>query len=134
MTLYEECIYALGEEIEILSSVEANNILISFKNTFPITKWGRVDWNKFNSFNKITSPDNILEVIEKYDIDLNDSVYIIWDEVTLPIVKANLKRVLEVIVDITAVSFNTWLFNPSSNYIIEFYHENEITFGKLVQK
>ncbi|WP_430624086.1 hypothetical protein [Polycladospora coralii] len=29
----------------------------------------------------------------------------------------------------TAVSFDTWLSDPDLDYLIEFYHEGEITLG-----
>ncbi|WP_420196687.1 hypothetical protein [Caldibacillus thermoamylovorans] len=37
-------------------------------------------------------------------------VYVIWDEGTLPIIQSTLYKVFEVIDDVTAVSFDTWIF------------------------
>ncbi len=56
-------------------------------------------------------------------------VYIIWDEVNLPIIKTDLFSVIDVIYDVTAVSFDTWLFSVDEKSIIEFYHEGEIKIG-----
>ena len=56
-------------------------------------------------------------------------MYILWDEVSLPAVRTNLVKAIDVVDDVTAVSFDTWIFCSSENYVIEFYHENEIRVG-----
>ncbi|WP_456297627.1 CDI toxin immunity protein [Haloplasma contractile] len=58
---------------------------------------------------------------------LNEDVYILWDDGSLLAIKSKLKHIISTIDDITAVSFDTWLFHPSMRISIEFYHENEIT-------
>ncbi|WP_308728038.1 hypothetical protein [Bacillus sp. MYb209] len=50
-------------------------------------------------------------------------VYIIWDEASLPIIKTNLHQILQVIDDVTAVSFDTWIYSQDVGYVIEYYHE-----------
>ena len=52
-----------------------------------------------------------------------------WDEATRPAVKSDLHHVLNHIEDVTIVSFDTWLFSPAEKYVIEFYHEGEVTIG-----
>lgn len=44
-TLLEECIEALGVNIDILEDTQRKMIVNSFENTFPITFWGRIDWS-----------------------------------------------------------------------------------------
>jgi hypothetical protein len=56
-------------------------------------------------------------------------VYVIWDEGTLPIIKSDLQKVLEVIDDVIAVSFDTWIFSSELGYVIEIYHEGEVWVG-----
>jgi hypothetical protein len=36
---------------------------------------------------------------------------------------------IEVIDDVTAVSFDTWIFSLASGYVIEIYHEGEVWVG-----
>ncbi|WP_232223986.1 hypothetical protein [Anoxybacteroides tepidamans] len=56
-------------------------------------------------------------------------IYVIWDEGTLPIVQSELNKVFEVIDDVTAVSFDTWIFSPHSGYVIEIFHDGEVRIG-----
>ncbi|OYD06217.1 CDI toxin immunity protein [Paludifilum halophilum] len=60
----------------------------------------------------------------------DETLYLIWSDGSYPVVQSKMKNVMEVIDDITAVSFDTWLFNPASSFVIEFYHEGEIIYGK----
>ncbi|MGQ0437679.1 CDI toxin immunity protein, partial [Bacillus sp. B-TM1] len=65
---------------------------------------------------------------KQYSLD-SYIIYIIWDEASLPIIKTNLHQILQVIDDVTAVSFDTWLYSPNLGYAIEFYHEGEVRIG-----
>ncbi|MEL4027149.1 hypothetical protein NST89_00625 [Caldifermentibacillus hisashii] len=56
-------------------------------------------------------------------------VYVIWDEGTLPIIQSTLYKVFEVIDDVTAVSFDTWIFSPTLGYVIEIFHDGEVRVG-----
>ncbi|WP_307495095.1 hypothetical protein [Clostridium sardiniense] len=59
----------------------------------------------------------------------NMEVYIIWDEVNLPIIKTDLFSVIDVIYDVTEVSFDTWLLSIDIKEVVEFYNESEITWS-----
>ncbi|MFJ7819264.1 hypothetical protein ACIQYX_26045 [Bacillus toyonensis] len=128
-TLLDECIEALGENIVVFEGEEREKILDSFENSFPITSWARIDWAKFRDFQNIVYLDDIEAYLNKrYCLD-SYIVYIIWDEASLPIIKTNLHQILQVIDDVTPVSFDTWLYSPDLGYAIEFYHEGEVRIG-----
>ncbi|PEN72441.1 hypothetical protein CN539_20690 [Bacillus toyonensis] len=128
-TLLDECIEALGENIVVFEGEEREKILDSFENSFPITSWARIDWAKFRDFQNIVYLDDIEAYLNKrYGLD-SYIVYIIWDEASLPIIKTNLHQILQVIDDVTPVSFDTWLYSPDLGYAIEFYHEGEVRIG-----
>lgn len=129
MTLFEECVLALGEDSRILNSEETKEIFSSMIRQFPMNEWGRIDWDNISGQHEIASSKAILGKLCKISEDLDLEVYIIWDEISLPAVNANLKKIIDAVDDVTAVSFNTWIFCPASNYVIEFYHENEIRIG-----
>lgn len=129
MTLFEECLLALDGSTK-LSNNETLEVYNLMAELFPITSWGRIDWEKVERKQRLQC-SNILFKIE--DVDLDAEVYIIWDEVTLPAVKTNLKKVLSVIDDVTAVSFDTWIFCHEDKYVIEFYHESDIQIGWKLQ-
>ena len=62
-------------------------------------------------------------------LNSNMEVYIIWDEVNLSIIKTDLFSVIDVIYDVTAVSFDTWLLSIDIKEVVEFYNESEITWS-----
>lgn len=125
MTIYEECLVALGNNAKAMSRKETKDIFEEMIGIFPITSWGRVDLDKINRKIRVASiQDGINRIKEEKLID--GDVYILWDEASLPAVKTKIESVVNAIYDITAVSFDTWFFCPSKKYLIEFYHENEI--------
>lgn len=129
MTLFEECILALGNDNEALCATETKNVFSDMCNLFPMTKWGRIDWeNVCGQFEQVSKKDILTQLNRVYH-DIDTRVYILWDEVSLPTIRTDLNKVINAIDDVTAVSFNTWIFCPSANYLIEFYHENEIRVG-----
>ena len=135
MTLYKECLEALGSDIIILETKEAEkDILSKFESALPITSWARIDWDNMSKYSRVSSVEEIIPLLKTYfqEDEIKD-VYIIWDQALLPIIHADLFEVLKVIDDVTAVSFDTWLYSTKGQFVIEFYHENEITVGLIDQ-
>lgn len=128
MTLFEECVVALGDSTVILSAEETKKVFNSMISDFPITSWGRIDWEKVDNAIQVSS---ISEVLQYIGLSENE-VYILWDEASLPSVRTEISKVLSVIDDITAVSFDTWIYCRSDRYIVEFYHEGEINIGWII--
>jgi hypothetical protein len=135
MTLLDECIEALSNDTQVLSEEETQRIFDTFENTFPFTSWGRIDWDRLDKKIYLDSEkDILLSLNERFSQKrLESSIYILWDEGSLPAVKATLKNSLKVIDDVTSVSFDTWIFCPNLGYVIEFYHEGEITIGIIAE-
>lgn len=129
MTLYEECLEALENNYEILTEDEKNKILNDFENKFKFTNWGRIDWNKIMAKVQVDYATEIKPKLMNNTSKDSINVYIIWDEINLPILKSDLSTIIDVIDDVTAVSFDTWLFLPNEGVTIEFYHDGEITIG-----
>lgn len=129
--LFKECLDAL--KVEMLSSNESTMISEVFINLFPITKWGKIDWDKINA--KIDAnfdQGNIissLEILLKKPIDKN--VYIEWDNGALPVIKSNLDDIIKNFDDVTCVSFEKFIFNLDQKYVIEVRPGNQITIGVL---
>lgn len=130
MTLFEECLQVLGKNAEVLSTEETNNTFKIFTNLFPMTSWGRVDWEKVDNTIDINEIGSIEEYLYNYN-KLDRTVILLWDEASLPAVRTDLDTIVNNIDDVIAVSFNTWIFSPELKYLIEFYHENEVTLGML---
>ncbi|EJQ03419.1 hypothetical protein IE3_05454 [Bacillus cereus BAG3X2-1] len=130
-TLLEECIEALGENIEISDNNQGKMIVKSFGNTFPITSWGRVDWSNLQNYGDLYNEDEIKLYLQNCFGTYSQTVYIIWDNARVPIIKTNLHQVLKVIDDVTAVSFETWIYSPDMGYVIEYHHDGEIRIGDV---
>ncbi len=131
MTLFEECIEALQPEVEVLPINQRNEHSRLMTKEYPISINGRIDWAKVGNKQKVNSCNEIISVLQKHFDSVNLDVLLIWDGAHLPVVKSNLSKVLIYIDDVTAVGFDTWLFCPEQKYVIEFYHEGEITVAYL---
>jgi hypothetical protein len=55
--------------------------------------------------------DDIISFLNQKTNKYSNAVYVIWDEGTLPIIQTNLDKVFEAIDDVTAVSFDIWIFS-----------------------
>lgn len=128
MTLFEECVIALGHNLSILSYDESRKILKHISDVFPIASWGQIDWSKAKNVKKISSISEIKNILQ-INNGTPKEVYILWDNASLPVISTDINNILKVIDDVTAVSFDTWIYNPTDESIIEFYHEGEIHIG-----
>ncbi|WOA66687.1 hypothetical protein RVY75_29690 (plasmid) [Bacillus mycoides] len=131
VTLLEECIEALDVDIEILENTQGKMIVKSFENTFPITSWGRVDWSNIQNYGDLYNEDKIKVYLQNCFGIYSQTVYIIWDNARVPIIKTNLHQVLKVIDDVTAVSSDTWIYSPDMGYVIEYHHDGDIRIGNV---
>ena len=129
MSLFDDALNLLGEQATVLSKQETNDLLKELLQQFPFTRWARIDWAGIKHYHAITSAAEVIPFLREYSKDLSEPIFVIWDEGTLPEVKSDLRHVLRHIEDVTIVSFDTWLFSPSQKYVIEFYHEGEVTIG-----
>lgn len=122
--LLQECVESTGGKL--LNYDEGNRILEEIQEKIPFRLDGRVDFSKFKFKNNINTIASISELIKN-----STEFYVMWDEVSLPFLKSELKDIIKFIDDVTAVSFDTWIVSSDYNTIIEFYHEGEITLGIL---
>lgn len=131
MNLFDECVQALGENVSVLSDTESSETSRRFQEIFPFQSWGRIDWDSWGASIQVDqqAPRQIIESISTPE-ELAYEVYIIWDDGELPVLKAPLKAVLLALDDVTAVSFDTWIFRADGTYIIEFHHEGDIRLGR----
>lgn len=130
MNLFEECIEALGEHAKILENDAAKRILDKFDEKFPLTSWGRIDWNKIDGEKiMMSSIEDIIPSLTKAKRNSSDLIYVIGSDPQIPIIESTLDKVLESFDDVGAVSPNSWIYCPSGKWVVEVYHEGEITLG-----
>lgn len=128
MTLFEECIKALGKDIQILSPKSTEFYLDELVRKFPITPWARIDWNKIVTKKSIKNLSDIFKWLKKMNIKAT-RVILLWNYTEEPAIEAELKDVLVSIDDVMAVGPDTFVFCPIGNYVIEFYHDGEVAIG-----
>ena len=131
--LFEECLQALEENVTILSLEETNKIFELFESNIPIYQGGsRIDWKKIKEHIALSSPKEITSSLEKLLKNTFDStVYIFWNDASLPVIKTDLILAISKFEDVTAVGFETWFFNPWEGFIIEYYYLKELNIGLI---
>ncbi|WP_270577358.1 hypothetical protein [Caldibacillus thermoamylovorans] len=60
MSLFDECIEVLVENVHVFSDSQREQVLSDFENSFPFTEWGRIDWEKVSSHAKVHTVDEII--------------------------------------------------------------------------
>ncbi|MCT4586024.1 MAG: hypothetical protein N4A54_13940 [Peptostreptococcaceae bacterium] len=128
MTLYEECIKSLDNNYEIIINEEKEHLLKSIFASFRLTNWGKINWSLKENYIKLNDFKEVINYLKRLGIDRKFEFYIIWDQTDLPLIKTDFNLIFSMD-DILAVSFDTWLFVPQKNLIIEFYHDGDITIG-----
>jgi len=134
MTLFEECIEALTNEgeVTILSHEQSKNVESSFEKRIPFDYsfvHYKIDFSQMLRKKEIEMVEDILDELQKNEVDIDEQVYVIWSDPTLPVIKTTIKSVINVIYDVLAVSADTWIFCPKERYVVEFYHEGETFLG-----
>ncbi|QUI20885.1 hypothetical protein HZI73_00535 [Vallitalea pronyensis] len=129
MTLLDECLESLQGNYKVLSDNQGEQLLEELFEVFPLTDWGRLDWNRLKIASKCTYNENFIDSINKFFGNHKSDVTIVWDEVNHPVITSKLSSILDVIDDVTAVSSNTWIFSKDKMKVVEFYHDGEITLG-----
>jgi len=128
MTLFEECIEALGENVTICSETETSRYFDELVKMFPVTSWDRINWSEVAKKKQVKDLSQILQWLNGMNIH-DAAVVLLWNYVDDPAVLSNLKDVLKVIDDVIVVGSDTFIFCPTGGYVIEFYHEGEVMIG-----
>lgn len=131
MNLFEECMEALGIHAKTTPNPLADKILSDFDAHFPLNGFGRIDWKKISKKIPVKSLRNTFEIITKEFGDTLGDVFIIGSDPTIPIITTKFDKIFEHIDDVEAMSPNTWLYCPAKGWIIELYHDGEITLGLI---
>ncbi|MED1795173.1 hypothetical protein EDM59_05750 [Brevibacillus nitrificans] len=126
--LFKECLESLGENTIILSEGESAKVYNALQNQFPFSPWARIDWDQVSTKTTADDVDEIVSTLNKMDQHVKDSVFILWSGSGHPVLQVELHKVIHSIDDVLAVDFDTYIFRPSK-FVIEFYHEGEVTIG-----
>lgn len=127
--LFKECVDAL--QIELLPEEQSDKISLAFKEMFPITTWGKIDWDKISLKVEIGyDPMDIIPAMSKLiQGNLDTNVYVEWSTMGIPVIKTDLVSIVHNFDDVACVSFEKFIFNPYVGYIIEVLSSYKITAG-----
>lgn len=115
--LFDEALDAL-KEVRILADEESRKVMDQFVSSFPIRTSGSggIDWNKVD---KKVLLNCIEEIKNQINLTLTDSCFVIWNDAAYPIIETTVESIVNAFDDVTAVSFDTWIFIPKNNNVIE---------------
>ena len=115
--LFDEALDAL-KEVRVLADEESRKVMDQFINSFPIRTSGSggIDWNKVDKKLLLTC---IGEIKNQINPTLTDSCFVIWNDAAHPIIETTIENIVKAFDDVTAVSFDTWIFIPKNNNVIE---------------
>ena len=115
--LFDEALDAL-KEVRILADEESRKVMDQFVSSFPIRTSGSggIDWNKVD---KKVLLNCIEEIKNQINLTLTDSCFVIWNDAAYPIIETTVESIVNAFDDVTAVSFDTWIFISKNNNVIE---------------
>lgn len=104
MTLFDECQEVLRANFDIVEEDDCEQVL-DILNRYPLVKgnvvWSKVKYSDYESINALLK-DNPIS---------NDDVFVVADDVTVPIFRSKLFLIAEHIWDVTALSPKIFIFN-----------------------
>lgn len=128
--LYLECLTTLNTKP--LEDKESDLLHELFKEMYPLTAWGKINWDNIEKKNEITDLNDIIPSLKKIlQIKLDENAYIEWSDAGLPIIKTNLTNIIKNFDNVDCVAFDKFIFNPSQGYIIEILSSGRTTLGVL---
>lgn len=127
--LYKKCIETLNAAI--LNWKDSHFMSEIFEKCYPLTPPYNIDWNAIEKkINVEEKKENILSSFHQLFSELPDtSVHILWNDASYPLLKANLKAVIEHMEDIRCLSSTAFIFNVEEGYVIELLNTGLITIG-----
>lgn len=130
MTLYDECIEALGVKCILLDLKSTNKKYDKFREDFPMSKWGGIDWEKSEALLKRALTEEVFDLLIKENTKFG-KVIVFWDNAELPALVSDLDTLMKNIYDVLAVSFDTWFYFEEDGEVIEFHHDKGVTKGRI---
>lgn len=127
--MFKECTDALQPNVEILSPMDTKQAYVELQERFPFVWWGRIDWDNFkDKIRVVNSADIIQKLNSRFQIE-DYTIYILWGLGKSLVIKTSLQNAIRHIDDVNAFGGDQWLYCPSHRFVIEFYHDGDITIG-----
>ena len=131
LTLFEECLSALGACRVIALEEDKKKIMHEFCERFPIAWYGRIDWAAMDKKHSIVVLSEIQAALKQANKSGDAPIYLIWSHGDDPMIETDLGGVLRNLEDVDAVSPDKWLYCPSEGWVVGIFHDGDITLGIL---
>ena len=130
--LFQECVAGLSD-VKILDLAETDKQFDTFEEELPILSWGKIDWNSILQKIQLERAGEIIPSLKKLlgKKTIDQAVYILWGEASIPAIKTNLSSVVTVFNDVISVAPDTWLVNFEEGYVVEIFHDGQMTAGLI---
>lgn len=126
MTLFEECKTVLSNDFTVIQNNSVKDVM-AILSLFPFEK-GNLIWSKL----KYEDYDNVNE-IWKENIIKDNEVFVLADDINIPIFKTNFKLLSDHIYDVLALSPKLFIFNRS--FILQpLFPTETLRLGVLIKK
>ena len=109
--LLQECLTALGANKLILSADKQEEIISGFNKR--VAALQNADKREIDSIQALLS-------------EWPEKIYVIWDEVDLPVIQTDLVCIIGCEDDIKAVAFETWIVSDNMDKFIQFSSNDKI--------
>lgn len=120
-------------DASLLPHHESEKVTVLFEALYPLTRWGKIEWESIEIKKEIDNAEEITFTLHKMlSASIDQSVYILCDDAMLPIIKTNLKDIIVHFCEMDSISMYKFIFNPMQGYIIEVLPSG-ITMG-LIEK
>ncbi|KKQ48685.1 MAG: hypothetical protein US69_C0016G0017 [candidate division TM6 bacterium GW2011_GWF2_38_10] len=124
MTIYDECIIALKNDVEILTQEQDCFFIKLFEILFPLMFFGNINWELVKYKQQLNSQKDILNTYSSDEL-----IIIFWNYGEQFGIKTTLKKFLELFDQLICVAPDTFVFFPNYNCVVEFHHDGTITMG-----
>ncbi|WP_426446896.1 hypothetical protein ACP26L_23540 [Paenibacillus sp. S-38] len=110
-----ECVEALGEGTRICSREESERLYAKLQKEYPFTSYGRIDWAQ----------------VPHQDVSVSDGdlgatgaleYWVLWSHGNDPVLRTSLRRLLERLDEVTAVSPDMWAYREDEE-VWEWFHD-----------
>ena len=117
--ILKNCIESLKMDVKILNQIEYKQIGELIEQYFIFGNSG-INWSLYPNKISITDNNDILKKINRTEC------FLLWDEGKLPILRTDLKLILNNLDCVTKVAFDTFVVDVKFGWIIEFHHSGVI--------
>jgi hypothetical protein len=119
-------------QVRLLGHEESGTFESTSLNKLPQTNWGTIDWDKVSRTEQYpvegeTDGAELVKRIVSSRIAPDSDVVVFWANLVVPTLYLPVRIAVEVMEEVLAVSHDVWLYFSSENFLIEYFHEGQVT-------